>query len=213
MFQFILGFENDSINALKLTAEVMMGNKGIIEDCQSTIINVLTAANITTKERRLLRRILAAFKSKGVDDSVLYIKAVDVKCPSIFNETISSCVLSEWMVLVEANPYEYEEDSVSAMIFDPIRDSTLSFEFLNMMNRSEVKDVMFVGDGPYDSEDGHERTIGTSSGRARLSSAALIGVLFFICFFALFMFWRKNRKHDREQAPDIVSGRESLSLP
>ena len=213
-FKFVMGFDNAAFNALKLTAELAMGDEGIIEGCKATIINVLTAANITTKERRFLRRMLVAFDSTDAGESIMYVKALDVKCPSIFNDTTSSCVLVEWKVMIEANPYEYDGDRVSAVIFDPIRESMLpvSSEFLDVLDRSEVEEVMFVGDGPYNSDDGDESTIGTSSRGAQLSLSALLGVILCICGFVLFICWRKRKGQSaEEQTPAVVSGRQSLS--
>ena len=151
------------MNALKLVVD----NEGIMATVKNSTGIILTEAGIgttttttsttTTIVTRTLRgghgeqrqqRILVSFVSDNANNSIENIKTQDVKCPNVFYQS-KSCVLAETKVLVSANPTLYDQQMINQTVLTPMEASMTSSKFLDTMDRSEVKEVLFVGSGEY----------------------------------------------------------------
>ena len=164
-FKYIIGFEKSDMSALKLAVD-KGGIMSSVKDSTGVVLteagvratNTTNATKARTKTRTrtrtlrkidLERRILASFGMGRANNSIENIKIQDVKCPNVFNQS-KSCVLGEIQVQISANPKVYSnQQMIDQIVLSPMESSMKSSQFLDALNRSEVKEILFVGSGDY----------------------------------------------------------------
>ena len=145
-FRYILGFEDPEITALYLAGnetgiEIMNAARGAIQ-------RVLANNGVTSGQRKLLARLLVAFKDNDPDSGVMNAVAAITECPPSF--TVSQeCSIIESAIIVEADPDVYDDEKVNSEVLSPVEDSMESGDFLVVMGRDEAKEILFLGNDIY----------------------------------------------------------------
>jgi hypothetical protein len=232
-FTYIVGFDNETITAQTLDD----GNQDVVimDDVRGTIRRVLAWYDVTRRRRRLLRQPQSqrrlqqegwwiGFRSDGSagepEYSQIHHKHVvdENACPTSFLQS-KSCVRVVTEVVVYANPDYHNDTTVNIKIQSSIQNSMNGDLFLDSMERTEIKEVMYVSAGSV-LEDGSENSL-VGDDRGVLSEGGVagiaVGALFLAAIIGLFVFSRSRSEDDRSlvvnsRGGDSPSSDDSYSL-
>lgn len=215
-FTFIVGFDNENITARTLDD----GNKDVVimDDVRLTIRKVLAWNDITRRKLEEERWIGFRDGRNGSNEpefSQIHHKHVadENACPESFLESIS-CVRVVTQVIVYANPDYHDDESVNVRVQSSIQNSMIGNLFLDSMERTEIKEVLYVSAGSVledgtDNELANNRSVLTEGGVAGIA----VGALFLAAIIGLFLFSRSRSEDDRSiNSRDGPSSDDSYGL-
>lgn len=204
-FTYITGYNETSITARSLDdAEQYVF---IMDDLRFSIRKVLALEDIT---RRRMRSLIG-FRGDDPQFSQIYHKRVidEDSCPDSFTESVS-CVRVVTEVIVYANPDTHSTDSVRKSVRSPIKESMDEGVFLNFVESSQLKEIIYLGDGAVLSND-PENFLGNDRGNLGNGGVAgiAVGSIILVTGIALFAFTRSRAEDDRSAGPNAQSSDNS----
>jgi len=192
-FSYVLGFNDTNVTAQTLDDAYLYVD--IMDEVRQAIRRVLALSDVTRMRRMTLRKLDVVLMTNDPLGSIFHRQLRDEDCPIEF-EISQNCVRVVTEVLAFANSERYTKQEVENQVLAPIRSAMESDQFIDSIDRQEVKEVKYLSEEAQVNDDGlltEKDGILNNTGIAGIA----IGSIFIVGAIILFAVGRSRANDDR----------------
>jgi len=192
-FSYMLGFNDTNITAQTLDDAYLYVD--IMDEVRQAIRRVLALSDVTRMRRMALRKLDVVLMTNDPLGSIFHRQLRDEDCPTEF-EISQNCVRVVTEVLAFANSERYTKKEVESQVLAPIRSAMETDQFIDSIDRQEVKEVKYLSEEAQENDDGlltEKDGILNNTGIAGIA----IGSIFIVGAIILFAVGRSRANDDR----------------